>query len=87
MIAVLICTLSGIGMPGIPNASLVFNVLLFSTLGFPNGALIGMLASVESLEDMIQTAGNVLGDSVCTVLVAHSEKKREIRLANAAVKK
>jgi Na+/H+-dicarboxylate symporter len=46
-----------------------------------------MLASVESLEDMIQTAGNVLGDSVCTVLVAHSEKKREIRLANAAVKK
>lgn len=87
VIAVLICTLSGIGMPGIPNASLVFNVLLFSTLGFPNGALIGMLASVESLEDMIQTAGNVLGDSVCTVLVAHSEKKREIRLANAAVKK
>lgn len=86
VIAVIICTLSGIGMPGIPNAALVFNVLLFTTLGFPNGALIGMLASVESLEDMIQTAGNVLGDSVCTVLVANSEKKREARLTKAAEK-
>ena len=76
---VVICTISGIGMPGIPNAALVFNVLLFSTLGFPNGALIGMLASVESLEDMIQTAGNVLGDSACAVLVAASEKKREAK--------
>lgn len=75
--AVAISTLSGVGMPGIPNAALVFNVLLFTTLGFPNGALIGMLASIESLEDMIQTACNVLGDSVCTVLVANSEKKRE----------
>ena len=78
--AVAISTLSGIGMPGIPNAALVFNVLLFSTLGFPNGALIGMLASIESLEDMIQTAGNTLGDSVCAVLVANSERKREKKL-------
>lgn len=78
--AIAISTLSGIGMPGIPNAALVFNVLLFTTLGFPNGALIGMLASIESLEDMIQTAGNVLGDSVCTVLVANSEKKRELNI-------
>ncbi|MDO5349140.1 MAG: dicarboxylate/amino acid:cation symporter [Lachnospiraceae bacterium] len=81
-IAVVISTLSGIGMPGIPNASLVFNVLLFTTLGFPNGALIGMLASVESLEDMVQTAGNVLGDSACAVLIANSERKRERKKNN-----
>ena len=86
VIAVAISTLAGVGMPGIPNASLVFNVLLFTTLGFPNGALIGMLASVESLEDMIQTAGNVMGDSVCAVLVANSERKREQRLSAARTK-
>lgn len=75
--AVFICTLAGIGMPGIPNAGLVFNVLLFTTMGFPSGALLGMLASIECLVDMMTTSGNVMGDAACAVLIAASEKKYE----------
>lgn len=79
IIAIIISTLSGIGMPGVPNSGMVFNIFLFTSLGFPAGALIGMIASVEGLTDMICTACNVTGDVVCAVLVNRSEKKRADR--------
>jgi len=75
MIAIVIATISSIGMPGVPNSGIVFNVFMFTALGFPAGALIGMVASVESLTDMMCTALNVTGDIVCAVLVNDSEKK------------
>ncbi len=80
IIAIVISTLSGIGMPGVPNSGMVFNIFLFTSLGFPAGALIGMIASVEGLTDMICTACNVTGDVVSAVLVNRSEKKRAARL-------
>ena len=63
---------------------MVFNIFLFTSLGFPAGALIGMIASVEGLTDMVCTACNVTGDVVCAVLVNRSERKREGELAPAA---
>lgn len=87
VIAIMISTLSGIGMPGVPNSGVIFNIFLFTTLGLPVGTLIGLLASIESLSDMVCTACNVIGDVVSAKLVDHSEKKREQKLAKTPVNK
>lgn len=84
VIAIVISTLSGVGMPGVPNSGMIFNIFLFTSLGFPAGALIGMIASVEGLTDMVCTACNVTGDVVSAVLVNRSEKKRAERLRTSA---
>lgn len=84
VLAIVISTLSGIGMPGVPNSGMVFNIFLFTSLGFPAGALIGMIASVEGLTDMVCTACNVTGDVVCAVLVNRSERKREAKMVPVA---
>lgn len=76
VIAVIIAVLSGVGMPGIPNAGSLFYVMLFSALGLPNGVLIGMLLGVESILDMFATSTNVCGDLACTSIVTASERKR-----------
>ena len=81
IIAILVCTLSGIGMPGVPNSGTVFNIFMFSTLGFPQGALIGMFAGVENLEDMVQTALNVFGDLTCSTILNRSEMKHAAKNA------
>lgn len=75
-IAIIIATISSIGMPGVPNSGIVFNTMMFSALGFPAGSLIAMIASVESLNDMMSTGLNVSGDVLCAAIVDNSEKKR-----------
>ena len=74
-IAIAIATISSIGMPGVPNSGIVFNTMMFSALGFPAGSLIAMIASVESLNDMMSTGLNVAGDVLCATIVDNSEKK------------
>lgn len=78
-IAIAIATISSVGMPGVPNSGMIFNIFMFTSLGFPAGALVAMIASVESLTDMLCTACNVTGDVVCAILVNRSEKKRLVR--------
>ncbi|MEZ3434989.1 MAG: dicarboxylate/amino acid:cation symporter [Lachnospiraceae bacterium] len=74
-IAIFICTISGIGVPGVPSGGLVLNLLLLSTLGLPAG-LLGLITGIDNLTDMICTATNVVGDMVSSVIVDHSEKKK-----------
>ena len=74
-IAIVIATISSIGMPGVPNSGIVFNTMMFSALGFPAGSLLAMIASVESLNDMMSTGLNVAGDVLCATIVDNSEKK------------
>ena len=74
-IAIFICTISGIGVPGVPSGGLVLNLLLLSTLGLPAG-LLGLITGIDNLTDMICTATNVVGDMVSSVIVDNSEKKK-----------
>ncbi|MCI9340399.1 MAG: dicarboxylate/amino acid:cation symporter [Dorea sp.] len=74
-VAIFICTISGIGVPGVPSGGLVLNLLLLSTLGLPAG-LLGLITGIDNLTDMICTATNVVGDMVSSVIVDHSEKKK-----------
>lgn len=74
-IAIFICTISGIGVPGVPSGGLVLNLLLLSTLGLPAG-LLGLITGIDNLTDMICTATNVVGDMVTSTIVDNSEKKK-----------
>ena len=75
-IAVFVCTISGIGAPGIPSGGLVLNLLLLSTLGLPAG-LLALITGIDNLTDMICTVCNVVGDMVTSVIVDHGEKKEQ----------
>ena len=85
-VAILISTLAGVGMPGVPNSGMVFNIFLFTSLGLPAGGVIGLLAGVENLYDMVFTGLNFTGDVVCTLMVDKKEKKRQARLNNNSAK-
>ena len=67
--------LVGIGAAGIPMGSLVMTVMIIQIVGLPAES-IGLILLVDRFLDMARTALNVYGDTVCTVLIAKSEKYR-----------
>jgi Na+/H+-dicarboxylate symporter len=54
--------------------SLVMTVMIIQMVGLPAES-IGLILLVDRFLDMARTALNVYGDTVCTVLIAKSEKK------------
>ena len=67
---VLTATLSSIGAAGIPGASLVLlSTVLLSVPGLPL-EVIGFVAAVDRLSDMVRTAVNVTGDALAALFVA-----------------
>jgi Na+/H+-dicarboxylate symporter len=68
--------LVGIGCAGIPMGSLVMTVMIIQMLGLPAES-IGLILLVDRFLDMARTTLNVYDDTVCTALIAKSEKKRE----------
>ena len=63
----------GIGSAGIPMASLVMTVIIIQMVGLPPES-IGLILLVDRFADMARTSLNVYSDTVCTVLIAKSEK-------------
>jgi Na+/H+-dicarboxylate symporter len=64
----------GIGAAGIPMGSLVMTVMIIQMVGLPTES-IGLILLVDRFLDMARTTLNVYGDTVCTVLIAKSERK------------
>ena len=73
---VLAALLVGIGTAGIPMGSLVMTVMIIQIIGLPSES-IGLILLVDRVLDMVRTALNVYSDTVCTVLVAKSEKDKK----------
>ena len=65
--------LTSMGIAGIPSASLISVSLILQTIGVPAEG-IGLIIAVDRLLDMLRTTVNVLGNSVCAVLLARSEE-------------
>lgn len=74
---VLIALLTSIGVAGIPAASLVAITVILGAIGLPLEG-IGMLLVTDRILDMMRTAVNVFGDSVCAVVIARSEGERTL---------
>ena len=67
-VVVLGALLTGIGIAGIPSASLVGIAVILGAVGLPLEG-IGLVLAVDRLLDMCRTAVNVLGDSCAAVCV------------------
>jgi len=68
--------LVGIGCAGIPMGSLVMTVMIIQVIGLPAES-IGLILLVDRFLDMARTTLNVYDDTVCTALIAKSEKDKE----------
>jgi len=71
-VVVLGALLTGIGIAGIPSASLVGIAVILSAVGLPLEG-IGLVLAVDRILDMCRTTVNVLGDSTAAVVVGRLE--------------
>ena len=65
-------TLATVGSPGMPGVVMVTLTLVLQSVGFPL-EVIAIIVAIDKFPDMFKTVLNVLGDSICTIIVANSE--------------
>ena len=72
VIVVLTGVLAAIGTAGVPGAGLIMSTLVFTQIGIPL-EVVGLLAGVDRILDMIRTSINVVGDSTTALAVSRME--------------
>lgn len=72
IITVLFSSLLSIAAPGIPGGGIVMGVIMLTLMGMPYD-IMGLIAGIYRVIDMIHTPLNVSGDVMGTLLVAKSE--------------
>jgi proton glutamate symport protein len=65
-------TLASIGAAGVPGAGLIMMTMVLTAAGLPL-EVIGIIAGVDRIMDMVRTMVNITGDAAVTVAVARSE--------------
>lgn len=73
-------TLAVIGSPGMPGVVMVTLTVVLQSVGFPLEA-IALIVGIDRFTDMFKTVLNVMGDSVCSMVVARSEKALDYDMA------
>ena len=73
---VLIASILAIGSPGIPGGGIVMTMVLLNFMGLPL-EIMGLVAGLYRLFDMLNTTLNVVGDVVSTLCVARTENMFE----------
>jgi Na+/H+-dicarboxylate symporter len=81
---VLTSTLASIGSAGVPGAGLIMLSLVLSSVGLPSAEVIGLIAGVDRIMDMMRTTVNVTGDSVVALIVDKHEKTLNEEMFNDA---
>lgn len=81
MTIVLTATLASIGTAGVPGVGMIMLSMVLQSVGLPLEG-IGLIMGVERIIDMFRTTVNVMGDNVCTLVVANSEKDLDLNLYN-----
>lgn len=76
---VLTAVLASIGTAGVPGVGLVLLAMVLGQIGLPVEG-IGLILGIDRLLDMTRTAVNITGDASCAVIVAESEKRRELKI-------
>lgn len=71
----LLSVLMSIGIAGIPSGCLVAVIVILTFLKLPIEGL-ALLFVVERIVDMIRTVVNIYSNTVCTVLIARSEREK-----------
>ena len=74
MTIVLTATLASIGTAGVPGVGMIMLSMVLQSVGLPLEG-IGLIMGVERIIDMFRTTVNVMGDNICTLIIANSEKE------------
>lgn len=72
-LTILLCITLSMGLPGLPNASLLMTIAILTTFGLPLD-VVGLVMGLYRIIDMAHTTVNVTGDMVASLVVAKSEK-------------
>lgn len=81
MTIVLTATLASIGTAGVPGVGMIMLSMVLQSVGLPLEG-IGLIMGVERIIDMFRTTVNVMGDNICTLIIANSEKELELNKYN-----
>lgn len=65
-------TLASIGTAGVPGVGLITLSMVFTSVGLPIEA-IALIMGVDRIIDMTRTAVNIVGDAICSTIIAHQE--------------
>ncbi len=79
---ILTATLASIGSAAVPGAGMVMLIIVLTSVGIPTEG-IALIFAVDRPLDMIRTAVNVTGDTTITSIIATSEKKIDLTIANS----
>jgi len=85
MTIVLTATLASIGTAGVPGVGMIMLSMVLQSVGLPLEG-IGLIMGVERIIDMFRTTVNVMGDNICTLIIANSEKELELEKYNRELK-
>jgi Na+/H+-dicarboxylate symporter len=69
---VLTATLASVGTAGIPGSGLIMLSMVLTQAGIPVEG-IAIIMGIDRLLDMCRTAINIIGDTVCTLIIAKQE--------------
>ena len=78
---VLTATLASIGTAGVPGVGMIMLSMVLQSVGLPLEG-IGLIMGVERIVDMFRTTVNVMGDNICTLIIASSEKEIDLEEYN-----
>ena len=78
---VLTATLASIGTAGVPGVGMIMLSMVLQSVGLPLEG-IGLIMGVERIIDMFRTTVNVMGDNICTLIIANSEKEIDLEVYN-----
>lgn len=72
-LTVLLSITLSMGLPGLPNASLLMTIAILTTFGLPLD-VVGLVMGLYRIIDMAHTTVNVTGDMIAGLVVSKSEK-------------
>ena len=78
MTIVLTATLASIGTAGVPGVGMIMLSMVLTSVNLPLEG-IGLIMGVERIVDMFRTTVNVMGDNVCTLIIANSEHDLDLK--------
>jgi Na+/H+-dicarboxylate symporter len=80
IIVALVATLASIGAAGVPGAGMVMLTMTLAAVNLPLEA-IALIAGIDRILDMMRTSVNVMGDATASVVIEHSERKSDVKVA------
>jgi len=83
LIVVLTAVLASVGTAAVPGAGLIMLAMVLESVGLPVEG-IALILGIDRLLDMTRTVVNCFGDLSCTLYIAESEKKKQLKTTEVA---